>query len=106
MRDGSPNVVVRLLDVGQREPVGREGRRVEPAAADEVEQRRHRAGVDQAGGDRQVADPQLSRWSVAGVAVDADVREVAARPDELGAELERLGGADGLDRDVGAEPVA
>ena len=39
------------------------------------------------------------------VAVDADVGDAAAGPDELGAELERLGHADRLDRDVGAEPA-
>ena len=46
-----------------------------------------------------------SRWSVAGMAVHADVREPAARADQLRAELERLGNADRLDRDVGAETV-
>ena len=37
------------------------------------------------------------------MAVDADVRDAAAGADEVGAELERLGNADRLDRDVGAE---
>ena len=37
--------------------------------------------------------------------MDADVRDPAARPDELGAELERRGDADCLDGDVGAEPA-
>ena len=39
------------------------------------------------------------------MAVDADVRDPPARPDQLGAELERLGHADRLDGDVGAEAV-
>ena len=40
-----------------------------------------------------------------GLAVHADVRDRAARADDLGAELERLRHADRLDRHVDAEPV-
>ena len=39
------------------------------------------------------------------MAVHADVGDAAARPDQIGAELERLRHADRLDGDVGAEPV-
>ena len=37
--------------------------------------------------------------------VDADVGDVTARPDDLGAELERLGNADRFDGHVDAEAV-
>ena len=37
------------------------------------------------------------------MAVHADVGDAAARPDQIGAELERLRHADRLDGDVGAE---
>ena len=39
------------------------------------------------------------------MAVHTDVRDAAAGPDELGAELERLRHADRLDRNVGAESL-
>ena len=39
------------------------------------------------------------------MAVHADVGDAAARPNQLGAELECLRNPDGLDRDVRAEPV-
>ncbi len=39
------------------------------------------------------------------MSVDADVRNPAARPDQVGAELECLRNADRLDRDIRAEPA-
>ena len=40
------------------------------------------------------------------LAVHADIRDPTARPDQLGAELERLGHADRLDRDVRAQAAS
>ena len=40
-----------------------------------------------------------------GLAVDADVGDVSAGPDESGASSKVLGYADRLDRDVGSEAV-
>jgi hypothetical protein len=62
-------------------------------------------GVDRTGRDRDVLDPELLEVQRRRAAVDADVRNPASWADELGAELERCGDADGFDRNVGAEPI-
>jgi len=39
------------------------------------------------------------------MAVDADIRDVASRTNDCGAELERVGDADGFDRDVDTQAL-
>ena len=79
------------------------GSRRPPAIS--FEQLGRRVRVDEAGRDQHVADPELLEMQRHRMAVDADVRNPAARPDQLGAQLERLRDADRLDGDIRAEPV-
>ena len=73
---------------------------------DQPHQLRDAERVDQPGRDGHVADPQLLQVQRGGLAVDADVRESAARADQLGGELERRRNADRLERAVGAETIS
>src|SRR5205814_10372909 len=95
--------VVRLFRIRESEAVGGERRRVEASRLDQPEELRRRGRVDEARRDQDVADPQLLEVERRGMAVHADVGEATARPDQIGAELERLRYADRLDGDVGAE---
>jgi predicted lipoprotein with Yx(FWY)xxD motif len=85
--------------------VCREHRRVEPAVGDQFHQLGDRLRVDQSRGDRDVAGPQLLEVKSGGVTVHADVRHPPARTDQLTRQLERIGHANRLERDVGAESV-
>ena len=69
------------------------------------EQRRGGVGVDQAGRDRDVADPQVFQVQGGRLAVHADVGDPAARPDQGRAQFEGRRRADGLDDHVGAQAV-
>ena len=73
--------------------------------AQQPQQRRRRVGVDEAGGDGDVLDPQVLEVQGGGLAVHTDVGDVPAGPDQVGGELEGGGHADRLDGDVGTEPV-
>ncbi len=98
--------VVRGLGLTEREVVRREHRRVEPTALDQLQQRGRRPGVDETRGDRHVERPEPLEVERRALAVHADVRDPSARSDQLGAELECLRYADGLDRDVHAQAVS
>src|SRR5207237_6715109 len=65
--------VVRLLRVGEREPVRGEGRGVEASGLDELEELRRRGRVDETRRDHDVADPQLLEMERCGMAVHAHV---------------------------------
>src|SRR5687767_10005207 len=73
--------------VGLREPVEREAMRdqllgLQLLRLDRPEQHRGRVGIHQAGRERDVLDPELLDLEVDALAVDADVGDVAARPDD------------------------
>jgi Ammonium Transporter Family len=74
-------------------------------ALGQFQQGRRWVGVDQAGGDGDVADAELLEVQRRRLAVHADVGDVAAGPDEPGGQLEALGHSDRLDGDVGTEPT-
>jgi hypothetical protein len=63
--------------------------RVESPFSDQPQQHWGGGGVHQPSGDGDVLDPQVLEVERRGFAVDADVRDVAAGPHELGTELER-----------------
>ena len=84
--------------------VRRERRRIEPAALDQPEQLRRGVRVHERGGDRHVADPERLEVERHALPVHADVRDTPSGPDQLGAELERVGHAHRLDGHVDAEP--
>ena len=61
--------------------------------------------VDEAGRDRDVADPQVLEVQRGRFAVHADVGDVTAGTGQRGRQLERRRDTDGLDGDVGPEAV-
>jgi hypothetical protein len=75
------------------------------AGGDGAQQGRGGEGVDQPGGDGDVADPEGFQVQRRWLAVDADVGDPPAGADQFGALLEGLWDADRLDGHVGAEPV-
>ena len=94
----------------EREAMGEQRRRVEPAASHRRDQPPHPllaagaqrgddAMVAEAGRERVVRHLELAR-------VDAEARQRAARPQAAQRVLERPLGAQRLDRDVGAAPVS
>ena len=97
--------VVGLLELVECEVVRRERARVELVAGEQLEERRRRERVDEAGRDRHVLDPERLEVQRRRLAVHADVGDVAAGAGERDGELERGRGPDRLDRDVGAEAV-
>src|SRR5580693_3936929 len=101
---GPAEDVVRLVELIQAKVVGDEPLGVELAAGDQLQQGRGGVGVDQAGGDRDVPDPLVFQVQRDRRAVHADVRDPAARPDQLDRHLEGIRDADGLDGHVRAEP--
>ena len=106
MLAASANDVVRLRRLVQLEAVSREHRRIEPAVGDQLACSFGVVNVSTSPvviGD--IPDPEALQMERRRMSVDADVRNPAARPDQVRAELERLGNADRLDRDVRAEPA-
>ena len=85
--------------------MGREQRRIQAPAGDELQELRGRERVDQAGRHGDVADPLLFEVEGRGTPVDADVGDVPTGAHEVDGELERLGDADRLDGDIGAKSV-
>src|ERR1700733_11004673 len=75
--------VVRLVELIQAEVVGDEPLGVELAAGDQLQQGGGGVGVDQASGDRDVPGPLVFQVQHDRRAVQADVRDPAARPDQL-----------------------
>ena len=67
--------VVCLLGLVEREPVSREHRRVEPATLDQLQQLRRRRGVDEAGRDQHITDPELLEMQGRALAMHANVRD-------------------------------
>jgi hypothetical protein len=94
-----------LEHLAEPEPVRHELGRGQLAERQHRQQRRRRVGVDETRRDRDVLDPQRFEVQRRRLAVYADVRDMATRPDEFRADLERLGGADSLEDDVGALAV-
>src|SRR6185312_9328710 len=86
------------------EAVGDEPGGGELAGGDQAHQGGGGRGVDQARGDRDVPGPLLFQVQHGRLAVHADVRDPAARPDQLHRQFEGGGGADRLDGHVRAEP--
>jgi len=97
--------VVSRLEMVEGEVVGDEASGVELVAHEEAQQGRDRGGVDPAGGDGDVADPERLQMQRRGMTMDADVGNMAAWPHKLRAELERLGHTDGFDHDVGTKAM-
>src|SRR4051794_28061886 len=102
---GPAEDVVRLDNVGEREPVSDELAGVELSGPQQLEQRRRRPGVDKTRGDGDVADPELLQVEGGRLAVDADIGDVAARSNDPGAHPEAVRDADRLDRHIRAETV-
>src|SRR6516162_10952136 len=76
--------VVRVHELVEGEMVGHEALCVDLTGTGELEQRRRREGIDQAGGDGHVADPQVLEVERGRLAVDADVGDPAPRADQGG----------------------
>src|SRR5215216_3193505 len=76
--------VVGLHDAVKGEPVAHELLRRELALSDQFEQHRRRRGAHQAGGDRDVLDPQVLQLQLHRLAVHAHVRDRPAGADEFG----------------------
>ena len=83
----------------------RKQRRIQAPSGDQLQKPRSRERVHETGRDRDVLGPKGLQMQRCRVAVNADVRDMPTGPDEFGAELERLGKADGFDRNVGTEAV-
>ena len=85
--------------------MGDEPPRVDVVAGEQPQQRRRGVRVDQAGRDGDVLDPQLLEVQRGGLAVHADVGDVATGPGQLDGQLEGGGHADRFDGHVGAQPA-
>ena len=72
---------------------------------EQLEKRRCRIRVDEAGRDGHVPDPECLEVQRGRLTVHADVGDVAAGAGQRDGELERGRSAHRLDRDVGAETV-
>src|SRR4051794_25505180 len=76
-----------------------------PTARHQLQQCWRRIGVDQSGGDSDVANPELLEVQGRRLAVHTDVRNTPARTYETSGQLEGLRDADGLYRYVSAKTV-
>src|SRR5438067_1490672 len=74
--------VVGLDELVEREMVGDEPAGIDLMARDQLEQRWRGVGVDQAGGNGDVLDPQLLQMEGGWFAVHADVGHPTARADQ------------------------
>ena len=95
--------VVGVGELVHPELVGDQGGDVQLSGGEQPQQCRGGSGVDQAGGDGEVADPECFQVQGRGFAVYADVGDVAAGPDQLGAQFERGRDPDCLQRRVRAQ---
>ena len=95
--------VVRGLEFVEAESVRDHRRGVEPMAGDQTDQRRSGIGVDQAGGDGQVLDPDVFQMQGRRRAVHTDVGDVPAGTNEPHRLLERLRKPDSLHRHISAQ---
>src|SRR5580658_10788416 len=96
--------VVRRFHLIQAEMMGDEPLGVDLAAGDQPHQGRGGGGVLQARGDRYVPGPLFVQVQRDGSAVHANIRDPAARPDQLDRQLEGGREPDGFDGHVRAEP--
>ena len=83
----------------------RHGLGVQAAGANHVQQVAHGVAVDQAHVDVHVRNPHGVQRQLNGLTVHAGVRDVAVGANNLGAGLEGLRNAHGLDSDVYAQAV-
>ena len=80
-------------------------RRLQLPRLHELEQHRDRRRVHEPRRNRDIAIPEFLEMQLHRLAVDADVRQAAARRENRLTDVERRGNADRLDRDVHAGTV-